>query len=87
MSASLDAAAATYQKVDKARRKLLVSAERFRGLLLEQVAASGGAPAPAVESGSLRALVAAFSSAGRAAEIEAAATMIVRTRSFAYDIT
>jgi hypothetical protein len=82
-----DPADAAYRAVDKARRKLLVSADRFRALLLEHIAKSGGAPAPNAASGSLRALVAAFAEQGRAAEIEAAATAIVRSRSFAHDIT
>jgi hypothetical protein len=77
----------TYQSVDKARRKLLVPADKFRELLLTEVASAGGAPAPDATSGSLKALVAAFCEAGRGAEIAAAAATIVRTRSFAHDIT
>ncbi len=76
-----------YRVVDKARRKLLVPADRFRALLVEQLAKAGGAPAPDAASGSLKALVSAYADAGRAAEIEAAATAIVRSRSFAHDIT
>jgi hypothetical protein len=76
-----------YRAVDKARRRLLIPADRFKALLLEQVGKAGGAPAPDAVSGSLKALVAAFAGAGRAEEIEAAAMAIVRSRSLAHDIT
>jgi hypothetical protein len=78
---------AVYRGVDKARRKMLVPADRFRDMLLAQVASKGGAPAPQPQSASLKALVAAFCAEGRGEEIAAAAGTIMRERSFAYDIT
>ncbi len=76
-----------HRAVARARRKLLVSAERFRGMLVEHIARHGGAPAPDPASPSLKALVAAFCAAGRGDELAAAAATIVRARSFAYDFT
>lgn len=76
-----------YRAVDKARRKLLVSADKFRPMLIAKVAERGGAPAPEPASGSLKALVAAFCEDDRGEEIVEAAKAIVRERSFAYDIT
>jgi hypothetical protein len=73
--------------VARARRKLLVSAERFRGMLIDHIARHGGAPAPDAASRSLKALVAAFCDAGRGDELAAAAAAIVKARSFAYDFT
>lgn len=82
-----DRGGTAYSAIDKARRKLLVPAERFRQMLLDHIAAEGGAPAPEAETGSLKALVAAFVAAGRGPELETAAKTIVRTRSLGYDIT
>jgi hypothetical protein len=87
MSDQEAAAERAYRAVDKARRKLLVTAEKFREMLIAHIAAKDGAPAPDAASASLKALVAAFAAAGREAEIETAAKEIVRARSFAYDIT
>jgi hypothetical protein len=87
VAAADDPAAPAYAAVDKARRKLLVSADRFRAMLLDHLAGAGAPPAPEAASGSLKALVAAFCTAGRGGEIEAAAAAIVRARSFAHDIT
>lgn len=86
-AASESRADAAYRVVDKARRRLLISAERFKDLLFEEIAKSGGGVAPGAASGSLKAMVAAFADEGRAEEIEAAATAIVRSRSLGHDIT
>jgi hypothetical protein len=75
-----------YRAVDKARRRLLVNADRFREMLLAHFETNGAA-VPEAATSSLKALVAAFAEAGRDEEIEAAAKAIVRARSFAYDIT
>ncbi len=74
-----------YSAIDKARRKLLVPADRFRQMLLDQIAAAGGAPPPDAETESLKALVDAFVAAGRGPELETAANDIVRTRSLGYE--
>jgi hypothetical protein len=76
-----------YRTVDKARRKLLVPADRFQDMLLAHLAEAGGAPPPEPKGRSLKALVAAFVDAGRGEEIAEAARAIVKARSFAYDIT
>ena len=93
--AALQAAEATgsaddedpYRVVDKARRKLLVTADRFQAMLLEEIDRAGGAPPPDADARSLKALVAAFCDADRGEELADAARAIVRARSFAYDIT
>lgn len=76
-----------YHAVDKARRKLVTTAQRFRPMLVDKVVERGGDPAPSTASGSLKALVEAFCDAERGDEIAAAAQALVRERSFAYDIT
>jgi hypothetical protein len=76
-----------YRAVDRARRKLLLNVDQYRPMLLAEVEKSGGAAPPDASSDSLKALVEAFCSDGRGEEIKAAAAAIVRSRSFAYDIT
>jgi len=77
---------AAYRAVDKARRRLGISAERFRGLLLEQIS-DAGAEAPKTASGSLKALVTAYCEDGRGEEIAATAKAFARRHSLAHDIT
>jgi hypothetical protein len=85
-ASGLDPLALAYRAVDKARRKLLVPADRFRGMLIDHLAEKGGAPAPSADGASLKALVAAFVDAGRGSEIETAAKDIARARSLGFDI-
>jgi len=76
-----------YRAIDKSRRKLVVTVDRFLPLLLTKVVELGGVEAPSTPARSLKALVKAFCDAGRGEEIAAAAQALVRERSFAYDIT
>jgi len=76
-----------YRSIDKSRRKLVVTVDRFLPLLLTKIADLGGNDAPPTPSGSLKALVKVFCEAGRGEEIATAAQALVRERSFAYDIT